>query len=70
MYRPGYSTMLRILGAEGGVPGVTLVAALRQLSADLQVPTPSRYGIDRDRWEGLLPTMAAQALASGSLIDK
>ena len=53
-------------GASDEAAGVALVAALRQLSVDLQVPTPSRYGIDRDRWEGLLATMAAQALASGS----
>ncbi|MFV3129859.1 iron-containing alcohol dehydrogenase [Niveispirillum sp. KHB5.9] len=43
-----------------------LVGALRRLNADLQVPTPREYGIDPARWEGLLITMAEQALASGS----
>jgi alcohol dehydrogenase class IV len=53
-------------GASDEAAGVALVTALRQLSADLQVPTPAGYGIDRARWDGLLATMAAQALASGS----
>ncbi|KPF84350.1 alcohol dehydrogenase [alpha proteobacterium AAP38] len=43
-----------------------LVAALRRLNADLQVPTPKQYGIDAARWDSLLPLMAEQALASGS----
>jgi len=30
------------------------------------VPTPKEYGIDREAYYGLLDTMAAQALASGS----
>jgi alcohol dehydrogenase class IV len=30
------------------------------------VPTPAAYGIDAARYEELLPTMASQALASGS----
>lgn len=43
-----------------------LIAELEQLNADLSVPTPAAYGIAPDRWEALLPTMAEQALASGS----
>ncbi|MDT0439496.1 MULTISPECIES: iron-containing alcohol dehydrogenase [Streptomyces] len=43
-----------------------LLAELRALNADLAVPSPERYGIDRDRWLRLTPTMAEQALASGS----
>ena len=43
-----------------------LIAELEQLNADLSVPTPAAYGIAPDRWETLLPTMAEQALASGS----
>ena len=43
-----------------------LVAELRQLNDDLEVPTPEGYGLDAGRWEALIPTMAAQALASGS----
>jgi alcohol dehydrogenase class IV len=30
------------------------------------VPSPRAYGIDEARWNGLLETMADQALASGS----
>lgn len=43
-----------------------LIAALRALNAELEVPGPRAYGIDPDRWSDLLPTMARQALASGS----
>lgn len=43
-----------------------LVAALRAINRDLQVPTPKSYGIDAARWTSLLPLMAEQALASGS----
>ena len=32
----------------------------------LDVPTPARFGIDRARYFEIAPTMAAQALASGS----
>jgi alcohol dehydrogenase class IV len=43
-----------------------LLDALTALNRDLSVPTPQAYGIDRARYEGLVATMAAQALASGS----
>lgn len=43
-----------------------LVAGLRQLTADLEVPGPRDYGIDPDRWAASLALMAEQALASGS----
>lgn len=43
-----------------------LVEALRETNHRLGVPSPARYGIDRDRWTALLPLMAEQALASGS----
>lgn len=43
-----------------------LVAGLRQLTADLQVPGPKDWGIAEDDWFGALGTMAQQALASGS----
>lgn len=43
-----------------------LLAELAQLNIDLQVPTPKQYGIDKERYFSLLPTMAEQALASGS----
>lgn len=43
-----------------------LVAGLRQLTADLQVPGPGAWGIAEGDWFGALGTMAEQALASGS----
>src|SRR5258705_500319 len=43
-----------------------LLDELRLLNADLEVPTPKAYGIPEARYEELLPTMASQALASGS----
>ncbi|MFV0277442.1 MAG: iron-containing alcohol dehydrogenase [Parahaliea sp.] len=43
-----------------------LVAGLRLLNADLDVPAPAAWGIEAGRWQSLLPTMAEQALASGS----
>jgi alcohol dehydrogenase class IV len=44
----------------------TLVESLRELNHRLEVPTPSQYGIAEPDWFGSLPTMAKQALASGS----
>lgn len=43
-----------------------LVAFLGELNAELQVPTLEAFGAERARFEQLLPTMAEQALASGS----
>jgi alcohol dehydrogenase class IV len=43
-----------------------LVAALRALTADLQVPGPQAFGIARSDWFDSLGLMAGQALASGS----
>ncbi|MBV9017034.1 MAG: iron-containing alcohol dehydrogenase, partial [Alphaproteobacteria bacterium] len=43
-----------------------LIDELRRLNEDLKVPSPQAYGIDRARYEELLPTMASQALGSGS----
>ncbi|MBV9654694.1 MAG: iron-containing alcohol dehydrogenase [Acetobacteraceae bacterium] len=43
-----------------------LVPALQALNRDLAVPSPRAWGIDRARWEALVPTMAEQAIASGS----
>jgi alcohol dehydrogenase class IV len=66
-----YADCARAIGAaeagdSDGVAGEKLVAALRALNADLKVPSPKQYGIDPARWDGLLETMAMQALASGS----
>ncbi|MBV9658783.1 MAG: iron-containing alcohol dehydrogenase [Verrucomicrobia bacterium] len=43
-----------------------LLAGLRELNRRLEVPAPRAYGIDPARWESVVPTMAQQALASGS----
>lgn len=43
-----------------------LLKELSALNRELHVPTPEQFGIDRERFVALLPTMAAQALASGS----
>jgi alcohol dehydrogenase class IV len=43
-----------------------LVEGLRATNRALDVPSPQRYGIDRDRYHALAQTMAEQALASGS----
>jgi alcohol dehydrogenase class IV len=43
-----------------------LVHALTELCRDVHVPTPKAYGIDKTRWDALIPLMARQALASGS----
>lgn len=43
-----------------------LLAALRDINRELEVPTPEIYGLDLARWNELLPLMARQAIASGS----
>jgi len=43
-----------------------LVKAIFERNAELQVPSPKKYGIDEKRFFEAVPTMAAQALASGS----
>jgi alcohol dehydrogenase class IV len=51
-------------GSQGAV--ARLLDELRRLNDDLKVPSPQAYGIERARYDELLPTMASQALASGS----
>lgn len=68
---PRYATCARAMGiaddSESDQSAVgRLVEALHRINADLSVPTPAAYGIARDRWDDLVPLMAAQALASGS----
>jgi len=43
-----------------------LIAELVALNADLAVPSPRAHGIDQSEYMSLIPTMAAQAIASGS----
>ena len=49
-----------------GEDGQALCHGLDALNRDLGVPTPQAYGIEWDTWEAAMPTMADQALASGS----
>jgi alcohol dehydrogenase class IV len=43
-----------------------LLEELGALNRDLGVPGPAAWGIDAARWQGLIPTMCEQAIASGS----
>ena len=43
-----------------------LVRAIFERNAELEVPSPRRYGISESAYTEAIPTMAAQALASGS----
>lgn len=66
-----YAECARAMGVavegEGGQASVArLLDELRSLNRDLKVPTPKDYGIEEERYFELLPTMASQALASGS----
>ena len=66
-----YADCARAMGAAGDEVGdqaavASLIEALRGLNDDLQVPTPSAYGIPESRYRELMPEMAQQALDSGS----
>jgi alcohol dehydrogenase class IV len=66
-----YADCSRAMGVaeegEGSQAAVArLLDELRKLNHDLAVPSPSAYGIERARYDELLPVMAEQALASGS----
>src|SRR5689334_8016559 len=66
-----YADCARAMGVssegEGNQAAVArLLDELRALNADLKVPSPRDYGIDAKRYTELMPTMASQALASGS----
>ncbi|RAI58964.1 iron-containing alcohol dehydrogenase [Roseicella frigidaeris] len=68
---PRYAEAARAIGVAtvedaDQVAGSKLLEELRALNQELGVPTPREHGIPADRWEGLLPLMARQALASGS----
>ncbi|HWB49757.1 MAG TPA: iron-containing alcohol dehydrogenase [Stellaceae bacterium] len=66
-----YADCARAMGVaeegEGSQAAVArLLDALRALNADLKVPSPKDYGIAKSRYDELVPTMASQAIASGS----
>lgn len=68
---PRYADCARAMGiaddgeSNQGAVG-RLIEALHRVNSQLKVPSPQAYGIDRERWNALLPLMAEQALASGS----
>lgn len=69
--RDRYADCARQLGTaersdSDAVASAKLVEFIDTLCATVEVPTPSTYGIDKARWEELIPLMAEQALASGS----
>lgn len=66
-----YAQIARVLGAATSATSAcdaaeSLVEWLTELCVELEVPSPARYGIARADWERLIPTMAEQAIASGS----
>jgi alcohol dehydrogenase class IV len=66
-----YADCARALGVAGARDddrdaSTKLVDSLAKLNTALDVPAPSDCGIDRPRWEGMIPLMARQAQASGS----
>lgn len=66
-----YADCARAMGIAAAGDGTALandklLAELRALNAELAVPTPAQFGIDRERFFALRETMAGQALASGS----
>lgn len=66
-----YAQIARVLGAatsatSDSAASQALVEWLTELCVELEVPSPERYGIARADWERLIPTMAEQAIASGS----
>ncbi|WP_114374037.1 iron-containing alcohol dehydrogenase [Elioraea thermophila] len=68
---PRYAEAARAMGVAheedtDEVAARKLLAELEALNRDLAVPSPKTYGLDEAAWRALLPTMAEQALASGS----
>jgi alcohol dehydrogenase class IV len=66
-----YANCARAMGVavegEGDQAAVSrLLAELRALNQDLDVPSPSQFGIERDHWFASIPIMVEQAIASGS----
>lgn len=66
-----YAECARAMGvaaeSEGDQAAVArLVEALAVLNTDLGVPSPREYGIAQAQYTALIPTMASQAIASGS----
>jgi alcohol dehydrogenase class IV len=68
---PRYAEAARVAGfaAESDadqLAGAKLLTGLEDLNTELGVPTPAKFGITQADWHTKIPTMATQALASGS----
>src|SRR3546814_20051412 len=66
-----YAEAGRPIGAAGRTDSDEAAAGklldwLFQLNQELEVPSPPAYGIEEARWTGLMATMAAQCVDSGS----
>ena len=66
-----YAVCARMMGvaAEGSTDEQAVQALLEALferNRELQVPSPRQFGIAQERYMAVIPTMTAQALASGS----
>ncbi len=66
-----YADCARAMGIAGAADSTRaattkLVDALYRRNQELEVPSPKAYGIAQQRYVDAIPTMAAQALASGS----
>ena len=66
-----YADCARAMGAalesdDTATANKKLVAELRSLNQELEVPSPAEFGIERERYFELRTIMAEQALASGS----
>ncbi|WP_343177870.1 iron-containing alcohol dehydrogenase [Pseudomonas sp. 4810-S13] len=69
--QPRYADCARAMGVatsadSNGFAVEKLLAELEAINRELNVPTPAAFGIDREQFFALMPTMASQALASGS----
>ncbi|MGO2200363.1 iron-containing alcohol dehydrogenase [Pseudomonas helleri] len=66
-----YAQCARTIGAalasdSDELAGTKLVAFLKAVNTELAVPTLAEFGVDQQRFEQVVSTMAEQALASGS----
>ncbi|MQT73836.1 iron-containing alcohol dehydrogenase [Pseudomonas helleri] len=66
-----YAQCARTIGAalasdSDELAGTKLVAFLKAINTELAVPTLAEFGVDQQRFEQVVSTMAEQALASGS----
>ena len=66
---PRFAHIARVLGAtesDDHAAAAAGVAIVRDLAADLEVPTLRAWGVDESRFREVTPAMARDALASGS----